>query len=126
LTNFLISAINGKPEPVRMMAYAPHRRGKQAVSAQAGQGGLAVSGRDYTIKLNGLECGVLMGVIMQLDAKQRQALSGGWEQLVQLKKKAEEEAGVKKEIIPGGMLRITDKDGTVIIREPYPFEIEGN
>ncbi len=86
-----------------------------------------MNGGDYNIiKLDGLECGVLMGVIMQLDAKQRQALSGVWEQLVQLKKKAEEEAGVKKEIIPGGMLKLTDKDGTVIIREPYPFEIEGN
>ncbi|MBA7499955.1 hypothetical protein ES704_02707 [subsurface metagenome] len=80
----------------------------------------------YTIKLNGLECGVLMGVIMQLDAKQRLALSGVWEQLVQLKKEAEEEAGVKREIIPGGLLKLTDKYGNEIIREPYPFEIEGN
>ena len=85
-----------------------------------------MNGGDYTIKLNSFECGVLMGVIMQLDAKQRQALSGVWEQLVQLKKKAEEEAGVKKEIIPGGLLKLTDKYGNEIIREPYPFEIEGN
>ncbi|GAI77455.1 unnamed protein product, partial [marine sediment metagenome] len=47
-------------------------------------------------------------------------------QLVALKKKAEEEAGVNKEILPGGMLRITDKDGNTIIREPYPYEVEGN
>jgi len=67
-----------------------------------------------------------MGVIMQLDAKQRLALSGVWEQLVQLKKEAEEEAGVKREIIPGGLLKLTDKYGNEIIREPYPFEIEGN
>jgi len=49
-----------------------------------------------------------------------------WEQLIAFKKQVEEEAGVKKEVLPGGMLKITDKDGNVIIREPYPFEVEGN
>lgn len=82
--------------------------------------------RDHTIKLSSIEAGALMAVIMQLDDRKRQALKGVWEQLIALKKKAEEEAGVRKEIIPGGMLKITDKDGNVIIREPYPFEIEGN
>ncbi|GAI02025.1 unnamed protein product [marine sediment metagenome] len=45
---------------------------------------------------------------------------------VALKKQVEEEAGVKKEVIPGGRLKITDRDGNVIIREPYPWEVEGN
>jgi len=85
-----------------------------------------LNGRDYTIKLNSFEAGVLMGVIMQLDDRKQRALKNVWEQLIAFKKKAEEEAGVKKEILPGGMLRITDKDGNVIIRAPYPYEKEGN
>lgn len=85
-----------------------------------------MNGRDFTLKLNGVECGALMAVIMQLEDRKRQALSGVWEQLVQLKRQAEEEAGVKKEVLPGGMLRITDRDGNVIIRAPYPYEVEGN
>jgi hypothetical protein len=83
-----------------------------------------MNGRDYTIKLNALECGVLTGVIMQLEDKKQQALKGVLEQLIALKKQFEEEAGVKKEILPGGLLKMTDKDGTVIIREPYPWEVE--
>ncbi len=87
---------------------------------------MELNGRDYTIKFNGLELGVLTGVIMQLDDRTQQALKSVWEQLIALKKQAEEEAGVKKEIIPGGLLKLTDKYGNEIIREPYPFEIEGN
>lgn len=85
-----------------------------------------MNGRDYTIKLNSFEAGVLMGVIIQLDDRQRQALKSVYEQLVALKKQVEEEAGVKKEVIPGGRLKITDNDGNVIIREPYPWEVEDN
>ena len=85
-----------------------------------------MSGRDYTIKLNGFELGILTGVIMQSDDRTRQLVKPVWEQLMALKKQFEEEAGVTKEIIPGGMLRITDRDGNVIIREPYPWEVEGN
>jgi len=85
-----------------------------------------VNGRDYTIKLNSFEAGVLTGVIMQLDDGKQQSLKPVLEQLVALKKQVEEEAGVTKEVLPGGLLRITDKDGNVIIRAPYPFEVEGN
>jgi hypothetical protein len=89
-------------------------------------GGSAVNGRDYTIKLNSLELGVLTGAIMQLDERKQRALKPVWEQLIAFKKQFEQEAGVKKEILPGGMLKMTDKDGNVIIREPYPWEVEGN
>ena len=85
-----------------------------------------MNGRDYTIKLNSLELGVLAGVIMQLDERKQRALKPVWEQLIAFKKQFEQEAGVTKEILPGGMLKMTDKDGTVIIREPYPWEVEGN
>jgi hypothetical protein len=70
--------------------------------------------------------GVLTGLIMQSDDRNQRALKPVWEQLIAFKKQVEEEAGVKKEVLPGGMLKITDKDGNVIIREPYPFEVEGN
>ncbi|MBA7551778.1 hypothetical protein ES705_44326 [subsurface metagenome] len=85
-----------------------------------------MNGRDYTIKLNSLELGVLAGAIMQLDERKQQALKPVWEQLIAFKKQFEQEAEVKKEILPGGMLKMTDKDGNVIIREPYPWEVEGN
>lgn len=86
----------------------------------------AVNGRDYEIKLNGYEMGVLMGVMMQSDEVSKRALKPVWEQLIAFKKQFEEEAGVKKEILPGGMLRITDKDGNVITRPPYPWEVGDN
>jgi len=65
--------------------------------------------RGYTIKLNSFELGVLFGVIMRLDDREQRTLKPVYEQLIALKKQFEEEVGVKKEIIPGGMLRITDK-----------------
>lgn len=85
-----------------------------------------MSGRDYIIKLNVFELGVLTGVIMQSDDKSQRALKPVWDQLIDLKKQFEAEAGVKKEILPGGLLKITDRDGTVIVRQPYPWEVGGN
>ncbi|MBA7593740.1 hypothetical protein ES703_00672 [subsurface metagenome] len=82
--------------------------------------------REYKITANAFECGVLFGLIMQADEKQRVSLVNVWKQLVTLKKQAEEEAGVTKEMLPGGQLKLTDKDGTVIIRDPFPYEVEGN
>ncbi len=79
-----------------------------------------------TLKINGFEGGVLMGLILQVEDRPRLALDGVWKQLVVLKKAAEEDAGVTKEILPGGMIQSTDKDGTVIIRQPFPYEVEGN
>ncbi len=80
-----------------------------------------------TLKVNAFEGGCLMGLIMQAEEdRTRSALDDVWKQLVALKKAAEKEAGVTKEILPGGMIRIKDKDGTVIIRQPFPYEVEGN
>jgi len=84
-------------------------------------------GWDYrTIKADGFQLGALMALVMTANPQTRQLLDSVWKQLVALKKSSEEDAGVKKEIIPGGMIKCTDKDGTVIIREPWPHEIEGN
>lgn len=85
-----------------------------------------MNGRDYSIRLSAFEAGCLHGAIMGLDDRKQQALKFVSEQLVILKKRMEEDAGVKKEIIPGsGWLKITDKDGNLIIRPPYPFELGG-
>ena len=81
--------------------------------------------KEYTIKVNPFEAGVLLALII-VEQETQQRLQGVYEQLVALKKEAEEEAGVKKEVIPGGLLRITDKDGNVITRPPLPYELGGN
>ncbi len=85
-----------------------------------------MNGRDYTIKFNAFEGGVLTGVIMQSDDRSQRALKPVLDQLIDIKKQSELDAGVKKEIIPGGMLKLTDKDGNVVTREPYPWEVGGN
>jgi len=82
--------------------------------------------RDFTIKFNAFELGVITGVIMKSDDKTQRALHGIWEQLIAFKKEVEQQCGVKKEVIPGGMLKITDADGNIIIRPPYPYEIGDN
>jgi len=79
-----------------------------------------------TLKINPFEGGSLMGLIMQAEGQARLALDGVWKQLVVLKKAAEEAAGVTKEVLPGGLIQCTAKDGTVITRPPLPHEVEGN
>lgn len=82
---------------------------------------------DYrALKADGLQCGALMAIIMTANPMTRQICDSLWKQLIAIKKQAEEDAGVKKEILPGGAIMSTDKDGTVIIREPYPHEIDHN
>ena len=82
--------------------------------------------KEFTIKLTSFEEGVLVGLIMQAEDRVRQSIDRVWQQLVAHKKEVEQEAGATKEVIEGGLLRITDKDGNIIIRAPYPFEVEGN
>ena len=84
------------------------------------------SWKEKTLHLNGFELGVLTSLIMQADDRARRALDGVLKQLMTIKKVIEEEAGVTKEVLPGGMIKSTGKDGTEIIREPLPHEIEGN
>ena len=80
----------------------------------------------FTLSINPYEAGVLMGVITKQGAQVRSSLSGVYKQLVALKNRVEEAAGVAKKILPGGMLEISDRDGNKIIRAPYAWEIEGN
>lgn len=80
----------------------------------------------YALSVNPFESGVLMGVIMKAESHIRDSLSGVYKQLLDMKKEIEQAEGVTKQVLPGGMLKISDADGNVIIREPYPWEIEGN
>jgi len=79
-----------------------------------------------TLHLNGFQLGVLTGLVMKANPMTRRLLDGVMKQLMAIKKVIEAEAGVKKEILPGGMVQLTDKAGNVITREPLPHEIEGN
>ena len=82
---------------------------------------------DYrTIKANPLQCGILMAMVMTALPQVQRILDGVQKQLIAIKKQFEEDAGVTKEVLPGGAIKSTDKDGTVIIREPFPHEIENN
>ncbi len=82
------------------------------------------SERLYSLKADALTCGMLFGLIekegIQADMKDI------FDQLVAIKKDIEKECGVVKEVLPGGMLKVTDRDGNTLIRPPYSFEVEGN
>ena len=80
----------------------------------------------HAIQVNALQCGVLYGLILEANEAARKILKDVEKQLVALKLEAEEAAGVTKEILPGGMMRLTDKAGHVIVRDPLPYETEGN
>ena len=82
---------------------------------------------DYrTIKANALQCGAMMAMVMTANPQAQQILHDVQKQLIAIKKQFEGDAGVTKEVLPGGIIKCTDKDGTVIVREPFPHEIENN
>lgn len=78
------------------------------------------------LKIHSFEAGVLLGTLMQLPDDYRKPLTGVIEALVTMKKMAEEAADVTKELLPGGNIMITDKDGRVFTREVLPHEVKGN
>ncbi len=80
----------------------------------------------YTIRLNAFEAGVLMGMIEGAEDRLKPSLRGLRSQRIAMKMIIEKDVGVTKKLLPNGMLEITDKDGTTIIRPPYSWEVEGN
>ena len=80
----------------------------------------------YTIQMNAFEAGVLMGIVESAEERIKPALSGVRRQLIAMKRDVEKANGVVKNLLPSGMLEITDQDGNRIIRAPYSWEIEGN
>lgn len=80
----------------------------------------------YTVQVNAFEAGVLMGMIEGAEERVKPSLSGVRSQLVAMKRDIEKDVGVTKNLLPNGMLEITDVDGNRIIRPPYSWEVEGN
>ena len=80
----------------------------------------------HTIEVDALQCGSLYGLMIQEEPSGHTVFDSVVKQLVAIKLELEKEAGVTKEILPGGMIRLTDKDGTIIVRPPFPYETEGN
>lgn len=78
------------------------------------------------IKVSLNECGLLLGFLGYTDPQTRMMIDNVWKQLVALKKKAEEDAGVTKELLPDGMIQIIDRDGNKFTRPALPYEIELN
>jgi len=80
----------------------------------------------YSISVNAFKAGVLMGMIEGAEERVKPSLSGVRGQLIVMKKDIEKAEGVVKNLLPNGMLEITDEDGNRIIRPPYSWEVEGN
>jgi len=82
-----------------------------------------VSGLESNIilRLNPFQCGLLMAMIMESEYKDGH-LAGVYEQLIEIKRQIEKEVGVEKELLPSGLLKITDRAGNIIIRAPQDWE----
>lgn len=73
--------------------------------------------RNFVVRLNVFEAGVLMGMIHDVAA-----LEEIFKQLLALKEQVDRECGVTKELLPNGLLRLTNEDGQTVTRPPFPWE----
>ena len=73
--------------------------------------------RNFVVRLNVFEAGVLLAVIHDVAA-----LEDIFKQLLALKEQVDRECGVTKELLPNGLLRVTNEDGQIITRSPFPWE----
>lgn len=79
--------------------------------------------RPYIIKLNAFEAGFLHSFLWKhKDEESQKALWYVMEQCLGIQRKIREQAGVKVEKLPNGLLKMTAADGTTIVREPYEWE----
>ena len=76
---------------------------------------------EINIRLNPFQAGILMAMIMESEHKEG-PLKNVYEQLIVIKRQIEKEVGVEKELLPSGLLKITDRDGNTIIRPPQEWE----
>jgi len=77
--------------------------------------------RKYPIYVNAFESGVLTSVIWR--SGEKETLKEVLKQLLDLYKKFREEAGVKVTELGNGLIMLRDKDGNVIIRTKYEWEV---
>lgn len=80
----------------------------------------------YSITVDAFEAGVLMGLIEGAEERVQHSIPGMRRQLIAIKRDVEKAVGVVKTLLPNGMLEIKDKDGNLIIRAPYSWEVDGN
>jgi len=73
------------------------------------------------LRLNLFQAGILFAMIMESEHRDG-PLKSVYEQLIDIKKQIENKAGVEKELLPNGLLKITHRDGIVIIRPPQEWE----
>ncbi len=76
---------------------------------------------EVNIRLSYFQSGILMAMIMESEYKDGH-LAGVYEQLIEIKRQIEKEVGVEKELLPSGLLKITDRAGNIIIRSPQEWE----
>jgi len=79
-----------------------------------------IYGEKYPIYVDAFEAGVLTAVISTSDKKD--ALKEVFRQLLDLHRKFREEADVKETDLGGGLIKLEDKYGNVIIRKKYEWE----
>jgi len=74
----------------------------------------------FQISIKTFEVGVLLSILW--DHPCRQQLMGIINQLRDIGEQIQRKAGVKIEKLPDGRLKLTDREGNVIIRPPYGWE----
>ena len=77
--------------------------------------------REWVLRLNIFEAGVL-SVLIHESKHSNGALKEVYKQLQDFRRQIEEAAGVQKELLPNGLLKLTSADGFTIIRPPYDGE----
>ena len=78
----------------------------------------------YSVEIDAFQGGILTGLIAGLDVNRRAALDSVFKQLIEMKKNIEEADGVTRILIGNNRVQLTDKDGTSIVRDLYPWEID--
>lgn len=78
--------------------------------------------RPICLRLSYFEAGILSGIIGSHPDRDG-TLRDVFEQLIDIKKQIEVAAGVTKELLPNGLLKIADTNGNVIIRVPHDWEL---
>lgn len=80
----------------------------------------------YTVRLGAFEVGVLLNFLSRMeDDPSVRKLGALKQQLIIIAKRIQKEAGVTVEKLPDGTIKMTDRDGNVIIRPPYEWENYG-
>jgi hypothetical protein len=78
--------------------------------------------RKYTLQLNALESGALLGLIMK--SGNPKILKYVKLQLIRIKREMMAKDGVRTRKLSNGLIESVGKDGFHIVRPPYDYELE--